>query len=132
MKLKKLLWIVIGFIGLGFGALGAALPMIPSIPFLLLAALGFGKSSEKLHTWFVNTKLYKNNLESYVKGEGMTSKTKKKIILTVTLLMAFGFAMMLRKALFIPCAIIAVVWIAHLVYFLCFVKTKKISDSIQI
>ncbi|MBQ8497737.1 MAG: YbaN family protein [Clostridia bacterium] len=131
MKLKKLFWIILGFIGLGLGALGAILPMIPSIPFLLLAAFGFGKSSEKLHTWFVNTKLYKNNLESYVKGEGMTKKTKVKIILTVTLLMTFGFVMMLRKALFIPCTIIAIIWTAHLVYFLFFVKTRKTTNSIQ-
>lgn len=123
MKLKKILWIVIGFIGLGIGAVGVVLPMLPAFPFLLLAAFSFGKSSERLHTWFIGTKLYKNNLESYVKGQGMTWKTKNKIIITVTLLMAFGFFMMFRKDLFIPCAILGGVWIFHIIYFVFGVKT---------
>lgn len=53
----------------------------------------------------------------------MTAKTKAKILLTVTMLMAFGFGMMLRKALYVPCGVLACVWAAHLVYFLFGVKT---------
>ena len=131
MKLKKIFWIILGFIGLGIGALGAVLPMLPAFPFLLLAALGFGKSSERLHTWFINTKLYKDNLESYVKGEGMTWRTKHRIIATVTVLMAFGFYMMLRKDLHIPCMILGGVWVSHIVYFVFGVKTLKVSKKIE-
>lgn len=125
MNIKKFFWITTGFIGLGLGALGAALPLLPAFPFLLLAAFSFGKSSEKLHTWFIGTKLYKNNLESYVKGNGMTRKTKIKVMITVTLLMAFGFFMMLRKDLYIPCAILSGVWLFHIVYFSFGVKTYR-------
>lgn len=123
MNIKKIFWITLGFVGLGLGALGAVLPLLPAFPFLLLAAFSFGKSSEKLHTWFVGTKLYKNNLESYVKGQGMTWHTKIKVMITVTLLMAFGFFMMIRKDLYIPCTILAGVWIFHIVYFIWGVKT---------
>lgn len=126
MKLKKILWIILGFIVLGMGAVGAVLPMLPAFPFLLLAAFCFGKSSEKLYTWFINTKLYKNNLESYVKGHGMTWKTKIRLILTVTFLMAFGFFMMMRKDLFLPCAILGGVWIFHIIYFVFGVKTIRV------
>ncbi len=134
MKLKKILWIIVGFIGLILGAIGAFLPILPSVPFLLLALFGFGKSSEKLHNWFIKTKLYKNNLESFVKGQGMTWKTKVKIILTVTLLMAIGFFMMFRKRLYIPCTVLALVWIVHLIYFIFGVKKykgNKINDEIS-
>lgn len=125
MNIKKILWIALGFVGLVLGAVGAVLPMLPAFPFLLLAAFSFGKSSEKLHTWFVGTKLYKNNLESYVKGQGMTRKTKIRVMITVTLLMSFGFWMMLRKDLYIPCAILGGVWVFHIVYFLLGVKTYR-------
>lgn len=125
MNIKKLFWLVLGFIGLGLGALGAVLPLLPAFPFLLLAAFSFGKSSEKLHTWFVGTKLYRNNLESYVKGQGMTRKTKVKIMITVTLLMSFGFFMMFRKALYIPCAVLCGVWLFHIVYFTWGVKNYQ-------
>lgn len=123
MKIKRLLWIILGFIGLGIGAVGVVLPMLPAFPFLLLAAFCFGKSSERLHKWFIGTKLYKNNLESYVKGQGMTLYTKIKLMITVTLLMAFGFFMMFRKDLYIPCAILGGVWLFHIVYFIWGVKT---------
>ena len=51
--MKKLLYLAGGFIGLGLGALGAALPLLPAFPFLLLAAYCFARSSERLHRWFV-------------------------------------------------------------------------------
>lgn len=130
MNPKKLFFVVLGCIGVGLGAIGAVVPMIPAFPFLLLAAYSFAKSSEKLHTWFINTKLYKNNLESYVKGQGMTWKTKIRIMITVTCLMAFGFFMMFRKDLYIPCAILGGVWLFHILYFCFGVKTLKNQGTV--
>ena len=49
MKIKKMLWITLGFIGLGIGAIGAVLPMLPSFPFLLLAASCFGKTKRLVY-----------------------------------------------------------------------------------
>ena len=88
------------------------------------------KSVKKtLHSWFLGTKLYRNNLESYVKGAGMTAGAKRKILCTVTALMVFGFVTMLRKALYIPYAILACVWAAHLFYFGFRVKTITKADA---
>lgn len=127
MNMKKIFWMILGIIGLGLGAIGAVLPLLPAFPFLLLAVISFAKSSEKMYTWFIHTKLYKNNLESYVKGQGMTWQTKIRVMLTVTLLMAFGFFMMFRKEIYIPCIILGFVWLFHMVYFAFFVKTQKIN-----
>ena len=124
MKLKKILFIVLGCLGLALGAVGAVVPLLPSFPFLLLALVCFAKSSDRLHHWFVNTKLYKSNLESFVKGQGMTKATKIRLVITVTILMGFGFFMMFRKQLYIPCAILAAVWLGHVIYFVFRVKNK--------
>ncbi len=115
--------------GTGLGGSRRGSPPSAVVSFLLLALVGFAKSSEKLHRWFLNTRLYKNNLESYVQGRGMTWRTKRRIILTVTLLMAFGFAMMLRKELYVPCVILAGVWVFHLLYFALRVKTLREPES---
>lgn len=92
MNLKKILWITLGCVGIGLGALGVVLPMLPAFPFLLLAAFSFAKSSEKLHTWFTNSKLYKKNLESYIKGKGMTWVAKIRIMISVTVMMSVALA----------------------------------------
>ena len=123
MNIKKILYIVLGCIGLGLGAVGAVVPLLPAFPFLLLAAFCFARSSQRLHNWFINTKLYKNNLETYVKGEGMTWKTKIRIMITVTLLMSIGFIMM--GAVPVGRIVLAGVWAFHIIYFVFGVKTIK-------
>ena len=123
MKLKKMLLVITGCIGVGLGALGVVLPILPTVPFLLLAAFCFARSSERLNNWFIGTKLYKNNLESYVKGEGMTRKTKIKIMVTVTVLMTVGFIMM--DQVLVGRIVLACVWVFHILYFVFGVKTIK-------
>lgn len=128
MKIKKLVYIIIGCVGLGLGALGAVLPLLPAFPFLLLAAFCFGKSSERLHKWFVGTKLYKNNLESYVKGRGMTLKTKIRIMVIVTVTMTVGFIMM--NAVPVGRIVLCAVWVFHVLYFVFKVKTIKPEQNL--
>ncbi len=125
MNIKKIVYIILGCIGLGLGAVGAVLPLLPSFPFLMLAAFCFARSSERLHNWFIGTKLYKNNLESYVAGKGMTKKTKVRIMVTVTILMSIGFIMM--DAVPVGRIILACVWIFHLLYFIFGVKTISVT-----
>ena len=84
MNSKKIFWIVLGSISLGVGAIGAFIPLLPSFPFLLLAVYSYSKSSERLHSWFINTKIYKNNLESHLSGKGMTKAAKIRVMCTVT------------------------------------------------
>ncbi len=121
MKAKKILYLTIGVVGLSLGILGAALPFIPVFPFILTAAYGFGKSSDHLSAWFQNTKLYQKNLDSFVKERRMTAKTKWRIILSVTLLMGFGFMMM--KDVPLGQGVLVFIWICHIVYFGFVVKT---------
>ena len=125
MGMKKIILIVIGCICLALGTVGVILPILPTTPFYLVTAYCFARSSRRLNDWFKGTKLYKKHLESFVEKKGMLASTKACILTTVTILMAVGFFFMARKAIWIPCIILAVVWIAHMIYFLFFVKTIK-------
>lgn len=125
--MKKILYIILGCIGVGLGALGAVVPMLPAFPFLLLAAFCFARSSEKLHNWFIHTKLYKDNLEDYVAGRGMTKKTKIRIMITVTALMSIGFIMM--HAVPVGRIVLACVWAFHIIYFIWGVKTIPVPKQ---
>ena len=53
MKLKKIIYIILGCLGVGLGAVGGVLPLLPAFPFLLMAAICFGKSSKRLNDWFI-------------------------------------------------------------------------------
>lgn len=131
MKIKKGVYIAVGCIGLGIGAIGAVVPLLPAFPFLLLAAICFGKSSERLHTWFIGTNLYKKNLESYVQGRGMTWDTKIRIMIIVTLTMSVGFIMMSKVP--VGRIVLACVWVFHIIYFCFGIKTlKNVKDGVAL
>ena len=119
--MKKILLIVLGCVCLALGCIGVVLPVLPTVPFFLVTVICFANSSKRLHDWFVGTKLYKKHLESYVKKEGMTIRTKCTIIGSVTLLMAIGFIMMSRVP--VGRIVLGIVWICHVLYFGFGVKT---------
>ncbi|MBO6230710.1 MAG: YbaN family protein [Ruminiclostridium sp.] len=129
MTLKRLIFLIIGCICLGLGTIGVFLLILPTVPFYLATVFCFSQSSKKLHDWFVGTGLYKKHLQSYVEKRGMLLKTKISIIAAVTLLMGTGAAIMAVKGIWIPCVIIAVVWVAHIIYFIFGVKTVTGTDG---
>lgn len=121
--MKKILYMILGYAGVGMGVLGVVIPVLPTVPFLLLAAYCFARSSEKLERWLRGTKLYEDNLADFAAGKGMTRKAKCRIMLTVTLLMSVGFLMMGRKGIVAGCVVLALVWICHLIYFIFAIQT---------
>lgn len=117
--MKKSLYIFIGCISLGLGIIGVILPIFPTVPFVLLAAFCFARSSERLDGWFKNTKLYKeNNIKN-----GMTKQAKIRIMCSVSLLMSIGFIMMGLKGIVIGNIVLLIVWIFHMAYFTFGVRT---------
>ena len=117
--MKKILYILIGCISLGLGIIGVILPILPTVPFVLLAAFCFARSSERLDGWFKNTKLYReNNMKN-----GMTKQAKIRIMCSVTILMSIGFIMMGLKGIVVGDIVLLIVWIFHMAYFTFGVKT---------
>ena len=128
MAIKRLIFLILGLLCLTLGTIGVFLPILPTVPFYLATVFCFSQSSQKLHDWFIGTELYKKHLQSFVEKKGMLMKTKVSIITTVTLLMGFGFFMMARKGIWVPCIIIGVVWVCHIIYFVFGVKTIKAEE----
>ena len=120
----KILYILIGSILLTLGVLGTILPILPTFPFLLGSAYFYARSSRRLHTWLINTKMYKEMVIPLVDEKQMTFKNKMRIMSIVTLLMTIGFICMGHVPLgrFVLCF----VWIFHMYYFLIKIKTKQI------
>lgn len=79
-KLKRFVCIALGFLFLGIGSIGVIIPVLPTVPFLLLASFFFTRGSEKFNNWFLSTKLYKEHLENFVVNRTMELKTKVKLL----------------------------------------------------
>lgn len=122
-KLRHTLWATGGFLFFTLAMVGVVLPFLPTTPFVLVAAFCFARSSERLNQWFEGTKLYKNVLEGYVTKKSMTPKAKLTILAPVTLLLAIGFVLMSNVP--VGRVVLAVVWVAHIVYFGFVVKTDR-------
>jgi len=67
----RLLMISAGLISAGLGVLGMLLPVLPTTPFLLLAAFLFARSSEKLHAWLMNNRLFGKYLKNYLEKKSI-------------------------------------------------------------
>ncbi|GHC29622.1 hypothetical protein GCM10007291_32680 [Gemmobacter nanjingensis] len=50
----RILWLLLGVLALALGVIGIVTPILPTVPFLILAAFGFSKSSERLHNWIIS------------------------------------------------------------------------------
>ena len=125
MSIKRITFVVLGCISLALAVLGVALPILPTVPFLALAAFCFAKSSDRLNNWLINTKFYQNNFADFKAGKGMTVKTKVRILASVTLVMAIGLIVMLMKGVIVGSIILSVVWLGHIYYFGFKVKTLE-------
>ncbi len=126
-KAFRWLWGLAGLISFGLGLIGTVLPILPTTPFILLAAVCFARSSNKLNDWFRTTKLYKKVLEGFISKRTMTVKAKLTILVPVTVLLTIGFILM--SAVPIGRIVVAIVWIAHVIYFGFIVKTDKAEKT---
>ena len=122
-RLRHGLWAAGGFLFFALGMVGVVLPILPTTPFILVAAFCFARSSDRLNGWFKGTKVYNMVLEGYMTKRSMTLRSKLTILVPVTVLLAVGFAMM--GSVPVGRAIVTIVWVGHIVYFGFVVKTER-------
>ncbi|MCD6598010.1 MAG: YbaN family protein [Bacteroidales bacterium] len=75
--------IIAGTIFVGLGVLGIFLPLLPTTPFLLLAAACYARSSERFYNWLLNNKWFGRYIKNYREGKGIPLKVK---VLSISLL----------------------------------------------
>jgi len=105
-SLKKYLLIALGSLALGLGALGIAIPVLPTTPFLLIALYCYLRSSRRLYDWLIHHRLFGRYLYNYVTYRAVPRNTK----IGAMILLWFGLitSMILVDKLFVRLILLAV------------------------
>ncbi|MCL2051175.1 MAG: YbaN family protein [Lachnospiraceae bacterium] len=74
--MKKLVLAILGFIFLTLGAVGIVIPLLPTTPLVLFAAICFSSCHKGLETWLLESRLFGPFIENYRTGQGISKKRK--------------------------------------------------------
>jgi uncharacterized membrane protein YbaN (DUF454 family) len=104
--MKKAAYGSLGFIFLALGITGIFLPVLPTTPFMLLASFFFLRSSERMHRWITNHKVFGPPIKNYMKYRGMRKSTKVKAVSTLWL--SLGLSIYIVKNLYVDALLISI------------------------
>jgi len=122
----KVIFVTLGFIAVGIGAIGAVLPVLPTTPFLLLGSYFLAKGSDRFNDWLKGTKLYKDNLESFERNRSMTRRTKT-YLMTLSSSMIWLSIFMVDKPYLK--AMLVVIDLFKFYYFIFRIKTEEREEQ---
>lgn len=84
---KKYMLISLGWLSVALGTLGAFLPLLPTVPFMLLAGWCFARSSEHFHEWLLSHRQFGPILRDWEETGSLTRKVRNRALLTLWLSM---------------------------------------------
>ena len=82
---KRRLLLAAGTLCAGLGIIGMFVPILPTTPFLLLAAACYMRSSERFYRWLTNNRVFGAYVRNYLEGRGMPIRIKLVTILLLWL-----------------------------------------------
>ncbi len=111
----KVIWLMLGLAALSLGAIGAFVPLLPTVPLILLAAFFFSQSSERLHDWLHNHPSFGPAIQNW--NEHGAIDRRAKILASASIAAAVGFSLLLGLKPWILllqaailCAVLIFIW----------------------
>lgn len=123
----KSLWIVGGTVCVGLGVMGLFLPVLPTTPFLLLAAFCYGRGSKRFYDWLVDCSWVGGYIRSYREGRGI--QLKQKVLTIVLLWLTIGLTIGFVETTWWQKILLAVVAVGVTIH-LMMIKTWRPENSI--
>lgn len=88
--MQRTILIIIGWLAVALGTLGVILPLLPTTPFILLAAWCFARSSPRFHQWLLYRSWFGGYLRHWQKHRAMPPGAKPRAIAVILLTFAIS------------------------------------------
>lgn len=92
-RAARLTWLVVGLVALALGAIGIAVPLLPTTPLILLAAFCFARSSNRLHEWLVTHDIFGPLIENWRRYGAISRRAKIISVVSMAAVLAISLAL---------------------------------------
>lgn len=87
-RLRRALWLVLAYAALGLALAGVFLPLLPTTPFVLLAAFAASRGSQRLHDWLLEHSVFGPIIADWERGR--TVRRRAKVAAVATMIASLG------------------------------------------
>ncbi|KRQ87691.1 Inner membrane protein YbaN [Caloramator mitchellensis] len=127
-RVKKFLGISFGLIFVVLGFIGIFLPILPTTPFLLLAAAIFLRTSDKLYTWLINNKYLGEYIKNYQEKKVIPRRVKVIGILILWSSIIYSYIFIVKHVFLQIVLIIVAIFVS---YHILSLKTQEKDEEIE-
>jgi len=120
-KLKRQLLLAAGTLSLAIGIVGIFVPILPTTPFLLLAAGCYLRSSQRFYNWLMGNRFFGNYIRNYIEGRGIPVKVKLFIIILLWVTISISIWLVAKPLVTVILLIVAVGVTLHII----FIRVKR-------
>jgi uncharacterized membrane protein YbaN (DUF454 family) len=115
-KLKRQLLLAAGTLSLAIGIVGIVVPLLPTTPFLLLAAGCYLRSSQRFYNWLMGNRFFGNYIRNYIEGRGIPVKVKLFIIILLWVTIGISIWLVAKPLVTVILLIVAVGVTLHIIF----------------
>jgi uncharacterized membrane protein YbaN (DUF454 family) len=127
---RRWLLTTIGIISVGLGTAGIFLPLLPTTPFLLLAAACFIRSSDRLYRWLIHNRWFGSYIRNYREHRALPLRAKVIALILLWTTMSYSvFALVVNKVLQVSLLLIAAVVTVYLLSLKTLAKEKPKTEA---
>ena len=92
-RTRRVLFFLAGSLALGLGVLGVVLPLLPTTPFLILAAFFYARSSRRVYLWLLSNRVFGRQLDDYLTGKGVSRWVKVGVLVLLWVMIGLSAAL---------------------------------------
>lgn len=126
MPFTRLLLLLSGWIAVVLATLGVVLPLLPTTPFLLLAAWCFSRSSPRFHHWLLYRSWFGGYIRHWQEHRGLPRKAKRRAVIVI--LVTFAVSLWLVKLIYIR-LLLLIILVCLLIFMLRLPETEDMPPQ---